>query len=134
MLEILLLFRLSKSIGAMAEERGLSKVLYIVLLVVFWFIGEIGGGLMGAVIGTVAFDMDEPMIPAVIGAIAGAACGAALAFALVTLHSPRPRRTFEDEEEHFQKVFQAKRNDPRRQTEGIANPDDENQYRVRPAP
>src|SRR5882724_225572 len=105
MLEIILLFKLSKTIGAMADDRGSSKVLYIILLIVFWCIGEIGGGIAGAVVGVITFQMDDPMFPAIIGGICGAACGASLAFGLVALHSPRPRRNFDDGQEHFEDVF-----------------------------
>lgn len=138
MLELFLLIRLSKTMGSMAEDRGVSKALHIILLIVFWFIGEISGGFIGAIVGAIAFEMDDPLIPAIIGAICGAACGALLAFGLVSLHSPRPKRTFDDEEEQFDKAFQPRRLATDEQ-DGRSRPgpndrnDDENQYRVRPA-
>jgi hypothetical protein len=89
MLEILILIRLGQGISNRARDKGRSGGLFVVLLLLLWFGGEICGGIAGAVIGMVAMGQDEPaLVVCYLGALVGAAIGAVVAFAIVNNLSP----------------------------------------------
>lgn len=81
MLEIIILFRLAKRIGAIVTEKGRKKGGYQLLLVVLWFGGEIFGGIVGGVLAAfVAESEGSGQLLAYGFALAGAIVGAVIAF------------------------------------------------------
>lgn len=50
MLEILILYKLCKRIGAAARDKGHRSIGYQLLLVLFWFGGEIGAAIACAIL------------------------------------------------------------------------------------
>jgi hypothetical protein len=109
MCEILLLWFMGKKIAAMAENKGRAAVLFVVMLVLLWFGGEICGGIFGFIL----IRGNEDKMPVVyICALLGAAAGAGLSFLIVGLLPPahdedrprrrrRPRRARLDDEEDY---------------------------------
>jgi hypothetical protein len=92
MLEILILISLCRKIGEAARAKGRSAGGYQLMLVAFWFGGEVGVGLLGGIIIAVAFggqEEDGVFWFVYILAILGAALGALLAFQIVA-HLPDP--------------------------------------------
>jgi hypothetical protein len=84
MLEIILVFAMSKKIAAMAREKGRSAVGYVFLLIGFWFGGEIAGAVIGVVASLAANPNAEPNLAVVyILALFGAAAGAIISFVVV---------------------------------------------------
>jgi hypothetical protein len=75
MLEILLVIYLCKQIGNVLRNKGRSPGWYQAMLVAFWIIGELMGGIIAMVIMG-----GEANALAYLGALAGAAAGAGLAF------------------------------------------------------
>jgi hypothetical protein len=96
MLELLLLYALGKNIAEKAENQGKGGALFVIILIVLWFLGEITGAFIGmAVSGEVLY--------AILWAYVGAACGAILAYTFLAVlpliegataerERPRPRR------------------------------------------
>ncbi len=81
MLEIFILIKLSRKIHAIAEEKGRTGSLYVLLLILCWFGGEIGGAFGGLMLSSFLNGGQEPdMLMLYVGAIAMAALGAFLAF------------------------------------------------------
>lgn len=82
MLEIILLFFLTRKVGDICESKGRSGLPFKIMLVVFWLGGEIFGLILGAVIsqGTGALMY--------VFALAGAAIGAGITFVIVKSLSP----------------------------------------------
>src|SRR5262245_37872026 len=91
MLEIALLFVLSKQINAMAKRRDIVGWPFVILLIALWIIGELTGAVAGVIVlgdnGADGFNL--AIIPF---AIPGAAIGAGLTFAIVAVI---PKRTHE---------------------------------------
>jgi hypothetical protein len=94
MLEILLLYALGKNIAEKAENQGKGGTLFVIILIVLWFLGEITGGVIGFVV------TGEPLY-AVMYAYIGAAAGAVLAYTFLAVlplmesamqERPQPRR------------------------------------------
>ena len=80
MLEIAILIVMCKRIGAIVRAKGHSAVGYQVLLVVLWFVGEIGGGFMGGIVAAILTQQgDLPMALAYLFALIGAVVGAVIA-------------------------------------------------------
>jgi len=82
-IEIAVLLRLGKKIDVLARERGRWANLYVVLFVVLWFLGEVGGGLVCWAIevfllGGSARDLEA--LPLYIFALVGGSLGAYTAF------------------------------------------------------
>ncbi len=77
MLEILLIIYLCKQIGNILRSKGRSAGWYQVMLVAFWVIGEVMGGIIAIVILGAG---DGFNAAAYLGALMGAAVGAGLAF------------------------------------------------------
>ena len=82
MLEIILLFKLCGRIGNTVRGKGRSPIRYQLMTILFWFCGEIAGGVIADVVLAIIFDEHYPFV-AYVAAIAGAALGAWLAFRLV---------------------------------------------------
>src|SRR5262249_57412944 len=84
MLEIVLLFVLSKQIIAMAKRRDIVGWPFVILLIALWIIGELTGAVAGVIVlgdnGADGFNL--AIIPF---AIAGAAIGAGITFAIVAV-------------------------------------------------
>jgi hypothetical protein len=77
---------LCKRIGAAAREKGHRPVGYQLLLVGFWFGGEIGSALMAGVLIALAFGekAEEFFFVAYLAALLGAAVGAWAVFRIVS--------------------------------------------------
>ena len=90
MLEILILIGLGKRIGSIVRAKGHSAGGYQALLVVLWFVGEIGGGFMGATFAwAVTQRGNDPGISLIyLFALLGAVMGAVIAFAIAKSLSP----------------------------------------------
>jgi membrane protein DedA with SNARE-associated domain len=79
MLEIFTLIKMSQRIGEIAREKGRQPAWFIVMLLGFWFVGEIMGAVGGVVIGMVVLGQKEPnmfviWLPSVLGALLGSFC------------------------------------------------------------
>jgi hypothetical protein len=84
MLEIILVFALSKKIAAMANDKGRSGVGYVFLFIGLWFGGEIAGAIAGVILSLAANPNAEPSFAIVyVLALVGAAVGAIIAFVIV---------------------------------------------------
>jgi hypothetical protein len=82
MLEIAILYVMSKNIGDIVQAKGRMRIGYQLLLWLFWFGGELCGAFAGGAL-SVAGGGDEPNLILVYGcALAGAVVGAVLAFAI----------------------------------------------------
>lgn len=77
MLEIILLFFLSKKIGKIAEQRGHKKRPNIIFFIFLWFAGELIGALLGSILSR------GNLIATYFMALIGAAVGASIAFRIV---------------------------------------------------
>jgi hypothetical protein len=102
MCEIFLVWALGKQLAEYARRKGHTPAGYVVILVVLWIAGEIGGFIVGAIISTLGSSgggtygggyggggyggSSEPNIVIFYGcAILGAALGAAISFGIVAL-------------------------------------------------
>jgi len=84
MIEIIVVISLTKGIAARAREKGQSAGLFGTLLVAFWVLGELVGGLAGA-FASAANGGQPQMIVVYAGALIGAAVGATFAYGLLGL-------------------------------------------------
>lgn len=85
MLEILLLWALTRRIGAIVEKKGRKSGWYKVLTVVLWF----GGEFVGAILGLIVVGGDESArCLAYIVALVGATIGAGVSFLIANSLSP----------------------------------------------
>ncbi|WP_020469766.1 hypothetical protein [Zavarzinella formosa] len=83
MMEIVVLFRLGRSIAAKASQHGRQPILAVLLLIGLWFGGEFLGGLIGFVVSYVLFEARESNLLFIYGtALGGAMLGAVMAFRL----------------------------------------------------
>jgi hypothetical protein len=91
MIEIIIIISLCRRIAEAARKKGRGPTGYRMLLVFFWFGGEIIGAMLTAVL--LALDgqeFDDNILIMYAGAFAGAALGALLAFKIVSdLTEPR---------------------------------------------
>jgi len=89
MLEILIVWNLAKRIGENAAKKGHKALNYQIVLVGFWILGELTGGIGGMIV-TYLMNGDEdfPVIAYIMG-LAGAGIGAAIAFLIVKLLTDR---------------------------------------------
>jgi len=85
MLEILVLWTLTKKIGNIVEQKGRKSGLYKVLTVVLWFGGEITGAILGVIL-TGADESAQCLIYII--ALLGAAVGAVIAYLIANSVSP----------------------------------------------
>ena len=85
MLEIILLITLARRIGETVARKGRKGGWYKLLLVLLWFGGEIGGGVVGYLIADAAGTSEIIAYPI---ALAGAAAGAGIAFLIA--HNAAP--------------------------------------------
>lgn len=85
MLEILLLWFLTKRIGNIVEEKGHNSGGYKLLTVVFWFGGEIAGALLGA---TMAAPYESTQCSVYLMGAMGAAAGAGIAYLIASSVTP----------------------------------------------
>jgi uncharacterized YccA/Bax inhibitor family protein len=86
MLEILLLINLCRRIGEAARAKGRAAGGYQLMLVAFWFGGEVGTALAGGIVMALLFGEQEEggvFCFLYILAIVGAALGAVIAFQIV---------------------------------------------------
>jgi hypothetical protein len=85
MLEIIVVFAMSKKIAALANDKGRSGAGYVFLLIGLWFGGEIGGAIVGVIVSLAANPHAEPNFGLVyVLALFGAAVGAIIAFVIVS--------------------------------------------------
>ncbi|MCX6328454.1 MAG: hypothetical protein NTZ85_02915 [Bacteroidia bacterium] len=77
MLEIILIYFLSKQIGIKAEDKGHRKGPYIFMFIILWFCGEI----IGAIIGVRS--TEELTAKVYLFALVGAALGTIISFVIV---------------------------------------------------
>ena len=82
MLEILLMWRLARSIGNLLRAKGRSAGGFQVLAIVLW----IGGELLGATVGALC----ELQAGSYLLALLGAAAGAGLAYHIAASAAPEP--------------------------------------------
>jgi hypothetical protein len=88
-IEILILIGLGKRIGSIVRAKGHSAGGYQALLVVLWFVGEIGGGFMGATLAAIATEHDDASLALTyLFALLGAIMGAVIAFTTAKSLSP----------------------------------------------
>jgi hypothetical protein len=107
MCEILLLWLLGRAISDMAGKKMRSGLPYVLMLILFWFGGEVFGGAFGLIL----MRGDERKLGVVyICALFGAACGAVVSFLIVGLlpraddgyelpQRRRPRRRRDEDED-----------------------------------
>lgn len=75
MLEIYIIYRLTKYVGRIAEQKNLKKLRYQVMSVFLWIIGELTGVLLAGIL------LEETSFGSVYGfGLAGAFIGAIIAF------------------------------------------------------
>jgi hypothetical protein len=86
-LEIIALLVLGGLIGDMARRRERTPSLFQAMLVLFWFGGEIAGGVLTYVL-AVSSGPAPNLLLIYAGALAGAVCGAASAFVLAKSFGP----------------------------------------------
>jgi hypothetical protein len=91
MVEILILYRLCSLIGYRAREKGRRAIGYQLMLILFWFVGQVGtillAGLAFALLSGEPFG--EDLLYAYLAAFLGAALGAWFAFRIVA-NLPEP--------------------------------------------
>src|SRR5262249_19093658 len=118
LIEIILLILLSRKMAEMCEDRELSKPLYIFLLILFWFIGEIAAAVIAIVISQAVFG-NGPLSSMIYGAMAGwvgAACGAFAVFGLAGMQTkPERPSLFQIENELAQDAVRPRRRRKRRE-------------------
>jgi hypothetical protein len=93
MCEIVIIYRLCKQLAGMCKDRGRGAAGYVLLLILFWFGGEISG----AIAGVVVTEGKGGMVVYVF-ALVGAAIGAAIVFAIV--NSLPPTEAVADQDDH----------------------------------
>jgi hypothetical protein len=92
MIELIILGRYCGKIGREAREKGRKAIGYQLLLIFFWFFGEMIGAVTTGVVLALLFGdkMEQYLLLAYIPALMGAALGAWIAFQLVrSLPDPR---------------------------------------------
>lgn len=144
MLEILLIFGLSKRIAAIAKDKGRGATGWVLLFILFWVGGELCGGILGGILSFVADNAaEEPNLLLVYGcAIAGAAVGAISAFVIVkSLSSVKEEDEYwrapdaDDYDEKFGPRKARRREDTdayRAKDRAPGQPSDEGNYRRKP--
>ena len=96
MLEIILLWVLGKKVAAIASNKGRSGTPYVLLLVLLWFCGEVGGVLAGIAVSQIlVMNDDSEILVVIVGALIGAITGAVIAF--VVVNSAIPAVRYDDE-------------------------------------
>jgi uncharacterized membrane protein YeaQ/YmgE (transglycosylase-associated protein family) len=85
MLEIIILWALTRRIGGIVEEKGRKSGWYKLLTVVLWFGGEFAGAIFGALVTGVD---ESGQCTVYIFALLGAAVGAGIAYAIANSLSP----------------------------------------------
>jgi membrane protein DedA with SNARE-associated domain len=85
MLEILLLWALTKRIGNIVEQKGHKSGWYKVLTVILWFGGEVTGAIVGAMMSGTS---QSTQCGVYIIALMGAAAGAGIAYLIASNVSP----------------------------------------------
>ena len=85
MIEIIILFKLCRRIGETARDKGRREIGYQLMLIVFWFGGEVGTALLAGVVLAALYgeEFEKYALFAYIAAFAGAAAGAWIAFRIV---------------------------------------------------
>jgi hypothetical protein len=78
MLEIIIIWRLTKYIGTLAQEKGYKKLGYQVMSVILWLVGELIGGSIAY-----SFFEKKPVILQYVIAFIGALAGAGIAFLIM---------------------------------------------------
>ena len=81
-IELLVIYTLCKRVGVILREGGQSPTVYQFLMVVFWFSGEIAGGILTVVILVLAGVTDESTLTGLsyLGGILAAICSASICF------------------------------------------------------
>jgi hypothetical protein len=88
MLEIILVFVISKKIAAMMKEKGRSAVGYILLFIFLWFAGEVVGAIVGVIFSMAtnpnALNDGFPVLPWIF-ALVGAAVGGGIGYTIAAV-------------------------------------------------
>jgi hypothetical protein len=97
MLEIIILFRLCGSIGRVMEQKGHKPGWYKLMLVLFWFGGELSGALIAAAASALAIRNERASMSLIyLCALLRAALGAFLAFAIARSVPPAQNEVWEE--------------------------------------
>jgi hypothetical protein len=101
MLELLLLWGLSSWIGRIVEQKGLNKWPYQLMLVLFWFGGEITGGIFGFVAMSQGGgpQNDEALAMVYVFALGGAVLGAVMAFVIANAQDDQRRQRYRPQDD-----------------------------------
>ena len=92
MLEILIIWALSRKIAEICKNKGRSAVGWIIMFIALWIGGEVLGVFIAMFASVVANGGDEPnMLVGWVGGLAGAAAGAVISFVVVNSLSPLRR-------------------------------------------
>jgi hypothetical protein len=127
MLEIILVWSISKKIAAMMKEKGRSAAGYVILFIALWFGGEIIGGVIGFMISLAnnpnAMQQDFNFVAygiGLLGAVIGGVTGYAIAASMPALEDPRRHLVdeFDDEEEDDYERERARRRQRRDAEDG----------------
>jgi hypothetical protein len=99
MIEIIVLRQLGRRIAQRARVRGRRGGLYVLLLLAFWFSGEVAGAAAAGAVMVALGAKDEDYFPIAVyaAAIAGAAAGAWIAFAIASRGPVIPIAGFDDD-------------------------------------
>jgi MFS family permease len=131
MIEIIVLINLAKKIGAIVEEKGRNKGRYQLMLVLFWFGGEIFGGLIGAILAEIALENEgSGQLLAYLFAIICAVLGAVTAFLIAKNLEPIsvPEPVFDTREavlDRWSDRFNPNATAPREQIEGYTGSEEQ---------
>jgi hypothetical protein len=100
MIEIIIIIALCRRIAEAARKKGRGPAGYRMMLVFFWFGGEIIGAMLTAVLLALGdHELDDNILIVYAGGFAGAALGALLAFKIVSdLTEPRSNEQMELDE------------------------------------
>jgi hypothetical protein len=98
MLELLILYKLCTRIGNSARAKGRQAIGYQLMLIGFWFAGELSAGLVAAVTLAILFgeEVDGFLLPIYLAGFIGAGVGAWVAFLIVGSLSRPGRGSFAD--------------------------------------
>lgn len=81
MLEIIIIWRLTKYIGTLATQKGLKKLGYQIMAVILWISGEIVGGFLGGIV----FKSIDSFWLNYATALVGAILGSSIAFLIMKI-------------------------------------------------
>lgn len=89
MLEMILLFKLGSKIARIAKSKGYSGVPFVLIFIVLWVLGELGGAIAGSGLAVASEDREPNLLIVYTLALVGAAVGAVISFVIVNSLTPR---------------------------------------------